>query len=584
MTTDPFPNFEDLVAPKPSGLYTRGDHERRGIPGIAPRGGVLGDLLRVPIDYMMEIHVDGRLERAISLPNTPSTMEWTRPGTSKIGYTLGRNPIRQTTQHRQLMIEVGGRSGLSFRSGYDRFGDLIYKSGPEIVMEFDAFLDYYTSMAARRGNDHLATPDKFRERRDSVVLIFRAFTERLHLRVEPTEWVISRDAARTRLTNEWKLMLQAYGPAEAKEPGNFLGPIAVAFELITQGINAMNNVVAAGGLLLTNARSDLEVLRGPLRELARTGTLIRSVAASVGDLAEFPQEFLADGAMVAAQFDAAFAEILNVEGIFTGSEESVRAVQETQAQAQETSILLVASMGAQGGGGRSFDAAVARAVDPQSAQGRPFPITLLPSEREQGAMGDMLSYTLQGGEDIRSVALRALGSASQWTVIASENNMLDAYTFGDGSPLRAGSVLMIPRSGLGQAPFSDPDGDGSGLFGRDLLLDGATRDLVLNEEGTDLLSVYGPDLLYQAIRERVQTRQGTSGAFPRFGLPIAPGDTLQASTVDYLAAHTREQLLLDPRIDTVDNFEVVSDGAQLKISLTVIPISGGEISILSPLQ
>ena len=49
-----------------------------------PNSGRLGSLFRVPIDYLLEMYEDGRLQTAVTLPQSPSDYEQKRPSATRV--------------------------------------------------------------------------------------------------------------------------------------------------------------------------------------------------------------------------------------------------------------------------------------------------------------------------------------------------------------------------------------------------------------------------------------------------------------------------------------------------------------------
>jgi hypothetical protein len=176
---------------------------------------------------------------------------------------------------------------------------------------------------------------------------------------------------------------------------------------------------------------------------------------------------------------------------------------------------------------------------------------------------------------------RFLGDPDRWREIALHNGLIDGHRWGDGRPLRPGDQVQIPGVDVGQEigpEREDAEGD---VFGRDLYLNPATGDLEIL--GGDLRTVRGADNLTQALRLRLLTAQGHSGVFPRYGLPVVPGDSMSERMRGYVAAHVRAQVTSDPRIRQVREIAVLDEGDRLSVEIQVEPISGTAFGVIAPL-
>jgi hypothetical protein len=574
-----FPTLADIVAPKPTGLYRSGDNRVRGFGGISIGGGVLADLARVRVNYVLEVREGGRILRSVALPMAPTDIQIKRTHPVDVRYTLGDRPIRDHTPNRMVTIDLSGRGGQKRRSGHNRKGEIVHETGTRLVQEFDAFLDAYQSTAAARNSDYIRRPDQLRTVRGRVQLVFRAFDEGLHVAVEiaPGGWSRTRNAQRSRLTEEWRLSLHAYAPVKPDVPGNFLGPIAAASLWVAEGIRAVNSVVSVTDNILRNARSDLEVLREPFRALKETGTLTRSVVDAGGDLVDFPRVLMADIALAAGEFRQAFSELkATQETTRRGFASGRRALQRAFSSAEETEIAAITALGMLGGGPRAQEAAQRRRD--QGERRNTIPVQ---SEQEtRGRVGD-LAYELRTGDTLRSLATVAYGDASRWIDIARANGFTGTRTRGDGSPLGPGAALVIPGAGDGPL-MPSPQLRPEDMFGVDLRLDFPGGDLILDEEGTDILTIKGPPLYEQAVRNRVLARQGGSAHFPDYGLHAIPGDPFNASTLGYLTSTTVEQLLRDPRTREVPTVVAVDEGDTAALAFQTVPVIGDVSTVIAP--
>ena len=65
-----------------------------------PAGGRLGALLRVPVDYILEVYLRGSITTMIALPHSPSTYSQERPSATALTHTLGDVVRELTPNHR----------------------------------------------------------------------------------------------------------------------------------------------------------------------------------------------------------------------------------------------------------------------------------------------------------------------------------------------------------------------------------------------------------------------------------------------------------------------------------------------------
>ena len=584
------PSVDDILRIKPSGLYLRGEHEPRGFGGVPiPGSRYFADLIRVPVRHGFEIHRNGELFAASALPIDPSEIVITRPGGVDLQYTLG-GVEREHTVHRSLRLEIVGRSGLKFRSGYNRQGEIVFLDGPSLLREFDAFLDYYNLLASG-AEGAMYEPEAFRNHED-FRLVFRDYDRKVNVYVEVENWTRVSSASDSRFSERYTLALRGYAPVQPDEPGNFLGPIADAALLTAAAIGAMNNYIAVGDNVLTNVNNDLQVLKEPFRALERTGTLFDSLAGGVGGIVDFPRSLLASATRAVGQFRNAWESLKDVGDIWASGQASGRATPPTQQErelirnAEELGVTLLQAAGASGAGPRAFQAAQNR--DAQFIQ-------VLPQRRtraqdapaERGQRLDVLRYQVRLGDTPETIASTFYGAVDRWSEVVAFGGWLDARTLADGSPFRAGVVIELPNTGYGEveARRSTSD-DPREVFGVDLLL-GEDGDLVLNGDGTDVLTVTGPENLEQALLLRIRTRQGESSYFSGYGLPVAPGGAVSSEMFGLIGSHVREQFVKDPRVRRLENLALLIEGDTLGMAFDVIPVHSADplpVSAPFPLQ
>jgi len=596
-----FPSIADVTTIRTSGLYPYGDHssQQEGIslpkPGSFPLAGWLGDLIRVDIDYILEIYDQGKMVTATVLPQTPTSVKAKRSSATKVDYTLGIEPIRHHALNRRVDIELRGKTGVQTRQGYSRNGKLITKRPLELMLEFDAFLDKYQQIATKAGANKYMYPEGLSNRDDSqpfgnygTYLVLRCLDERLHVKVEPLVWEWDRNAERTRLGSDWTLSLQAYAPTSPKKPGGFLGKFQAYVDVATAYVAAVNNCIATANSAMDSVNQGLHGIREPLKELTKTGAALRQFLHTSGQIADFPRGLAADALMAAGQFYAAASDAVLIgqalDAGYTGLASSPlggfndKGRRSISSAAEEAYIFAETSFGAAGLGPDTADAAtaayedkIAGGLEPSATDNTVYLTGEADLDVDFGYAGDVIVYTMSAGDSLPYVVQDYYTSPGGLGKVLAYNGLQDPFTWKTGAPLQPGDKLLFPGTGLSNGGmFYSKTGDIDDMYGRDLFLDAATGDLVVREDGLDARTVRGPDNLEQALTHRCRTSQGTSRNFPQYGIPFAPGDVIQASLFGYLGAHINEQMLRDQRIAGIKDLVFSDEGDTLPISFTAL--------------
>ena len=514
-----------------------------------PASGRLGALLRVPIDYMLEVYTGGVITTMITLPQTPSTYTQTRPSATVITHTLGE-VVREITENHLTEIELTGFSGYTPRVAQTRTGGISFLNGREILEEFDKFLDEYQQRTAQNT--------------DNVFMVFRALGEGQSFKVEPTEWRWSEDASQNRFSYKWELKLEAYAHAPADPRGSVFSPVTEALRTAQQYINAGAGAISLADNALTNARSELEEVRNVLRSLERVSSALSNTFESADGIKTFvTQDLPASFASLAKSYKRAYESASELFGV---DENTARTAGYTAENINYFALVTAGIVGV-------------NSADLDSAESAP---QIERVESRQGTTNEaprfMLPFTVRAGDTLQRIALSAYGDASRWSEIQDANGMRSARHHADGRPLRVGDVLQIPyenntETDLGLARNGD-------IYATDLRMDNG--DLALSD--SDLITVTGTSNLEQAIANRLLTEQGSAWIFPAYGLPVSIGARMDARTSAFCASHVGQQLRADPRIRDVRDVVVIDDGEQLAVSVTAIPISGGAIEVTTPMR
>ena len=589
-----FPSLSDVVRVKPAGLYRSEAHEQasKGFPGISiPSDGLLGDLLRVPIDYVLELRVGGVLFQTLALPSKPNFLNYKRGGGQIVEYTLEGVQLHPWAI-RRLDIVIAGRTGVEARTGYNRFGQIIFKDPMTIQREFDAFLDLYVQWA--RSAPQYDDPDSTEETKAELIL--RCFEERIHVKVNVDGWEVDRNAEQTRMGATWTLRLHAYAAAVPDKPKNLLGPVADAALYAAAMIDTMNAAVAAADNLLVNTRRDLEVLKAPFDALRRTATVVSNTIGSARDLANFPADLAAS---IVGAWDAlvgAFSQLAGDTGDRGGALESAKLSDvEDDGPGSDTALAdfielsmagqieAVTAVGLLGGGPRLLSSAL---VDPDQGSS-PYVMTGSGGrssawEAERGFVGNVIPYMIRPGDTPRRLSSRLFGSPEGWALVMRINGLSGPWEDENGRPLEPGDRLLVPGAASSDGSMATRGrADLREVWGRDVYLTPGGRWEVTGDK-LDVRLVWGSELLEQSLRKRLTTTQGGSVHFPQYGLPVVLGSKLTGRMVLYAAAHMREQILRDPRVVDVEALGVVDDGDGLGVSARIIPRVGEVIPVVAP--
>lgn len=592
--------YNDITSAKGFHLYEPNANKATGF-GINLGTGVLNDLFGPKSDYVLEVWIAGRLDRAIILPIHPEAIEIRRPQSSTVNYTFGYLAHREHTLHRNLQIRLNGRSGVATRQAHDREGATTLKTGPEFLRELDAFLDYYNAMCVARG-DYFSDPVNYRDAYNAVTLVFRSFSEHLHVRVEPTDWKMRRAANSTRFGYEWDLGLQAYAPATPEKAPTLLGQVGDAMAFVNEAILAAGNVVAMSRHAVDGTTSLANSIRGPLQAAGQLATQLDQLSGSVVRAANVPRLFMRDVAQSFGTARNAYERLVANKGggfgsIAEGISSEVRNLERHLGLLDEAATGAATAAGLLGAGGDTASEGSLSTATPIGAQPNPNPASWESDSAELYAMpgSPVLPYETSSepptapvivaeGDTLLTLAEKHLGSSRYWMALASVNNMPTAYYRSSGAPLKAGDTILVPRTNevVAKSVLSPTQDLSSDRFGQDIYLNPVTGDLELQNQA-DVRTVRDAANLEQAIRNRLLTRQGESTYFPRYGLPALIGTKVTAETLGYVASSLNAQLISDPRIVEVDSMTLTDEGDTLTGYIEVVPVIGANVSVISPI-
>ena len=506
--------------------------------------GRLGSLLRVPVDYLLEIYEYGALSNMVALPNSPSAYSQARQSATSVAHALG-TVVRELTPNHRTDISLRGVSGYAPRTGQTRNWVVSFLSGREILEEFDKFLDEYQTRASQKTS--------------AVYMVFRALNEGYAYKVEPLEWKWAEDAEQNRFSYAWELQLEAYAGAPPSPLKSILSPVTEIVKAAQQYVALGAGAISLADNAIQNTQSELEEVRALVRSLERVSTALSNVANSVDGVTSFFTESLpASFASLSQSYRRAWDDALEAAG------------QRDSSYSNELiPYYALTTAGLVGVDQKDLDTADNAPLIVQERQGEAS--SAIPTYTRK--------YTLRAGDTLQTIALRAYGDASRFQDILAYNNMRDASTLENGRPLRPGDALQVPfDSGVEDDRGLARRGD---VFGKDLRL---TENYDLDLVGEDLATIDGVRNLKQAIKVRMLTEQGSAWPLPRYGVPALLGAGLTARVASFCAAHITDQLRADARVEDVRDVVVFAEGDALNVSATVSPLDGGTIQLTTPMR
>jgi hypothetical protein len=172
-------------------------------------------------------------------------------------------------------------------------------------------------------------------------------------------------------------------------------------------------------------------------------------------------------------------------------------------------------------------------------------------------------FVTVNGADAYSIAAAALGDINQYWRIISLNNMRDAYTRADGTPLSPGSAVLVPNAAVPASRATD-------VLGTDLLLVNGDLMLVGNN---DVMRVSGYANYTQNLLNRMRTPRGSNRVFPRYGLSSTIHTRSDATVPATIRTEVSSQVMQDYRTEDVGNIQLEVRADTVKVSMVVTAIT-----------
>lgn len=500
------------------------------------------DAFRVPIDYILEARYRGVVQAAVSLPWHPRSFSTRTPSHAQVVHLLNGTEIREHGRYKHVDFMLEGNSGYAARPGYDRYGQVILATGPEIFKEFAKFLSLYQKEAE-------GEPQEWS-------MVFRAYDEDVHWFVEPGAFNWSRSADKSRFTYDWSMELLGYKEAIRDIPANLFSPLTDNFLAVADSIREVGNYIALADNLLANARRDLDVLRAPVLAVRVLADGLDGAVDSFREVLAFPIAAISDLTALAISLRTTYDDFVSspdivIEGIPAATQRLLTAIgvqiEDTEATARV----------AAGRSGPSANRNVSRAVQ-RLVSGEPTPSSVT-ADNYTNTVAEMT--TVRHGEDLRDVALRTLGDADAWETLAVLNGLVSATEYSDGSLLLPGDRIAVPSDA--------DDADAS------LLNVSEFRDLEVNVETGDLTweTLSPSDSVVQLIRHKVTAVTGDS-VWESIGMPNVIGSKINNRLVGYVSAEATASVEADLRVAGVTGLDVTIGDDSLLIDGVVV-LRGG---------
>lgn len=529
---------------------------------------------------------------AVVLPPVQSVTK-NRIEASSVDFTFGTIPIREHAGLRHQSITITGRSGLAHRLGSKGTaqGD-IFGAGPKLFRELETFLELYQSRSTKAQGLHRSHKSQFYGK---PILELHLVQEQKHYLVEPVRFEWRKDVNSARHTYAWTMEFKTYGDAEVPVP-NLLGQIQDKINQIGDLIDSVTAYPEKLAQVLQDVEGALKSTFVIVSALGRLAGSVGSVLSATAGVMNFPKNLvnhITNTAETATQkIYNAYYQIEGAVGEFDDRSELISVLESIHDIRNETlktlgvlnSNLIVsaedpkAQIGYNQKLGKFVINTLQTSFDSVSpADYRRFAVPVL-----EPADFSFYEHVLSGAEPISGlgpIAEKFYGDASNWSIIAQANGMLDQYTLPNGSPLTAGVTLQIPKF----PGIALPSGATTEDYGVDLML-GPDGDLViLDTDKTELSTISGTPNLKQALKVRLLTTEGQSGMFPNYGLPKFVAEKSSAFMVGMASGSVRTQVMADPRISELDEVVVVDVGDRLIVECRAHAVGSKPIDIAAPL-
>jgi hypothetical protein len=501
--------------------------------------GLLADLARINIRYILEWYQNGRLKTAIALPLPPRSLSVTQTAPVEIDYSVAGHAIRQVGAYKKRYFTLNGSAGYDARTGYNREGAIIFQKGDVILREFRAFLEEYQKAVSIRSQS-LAFP---------IVdeLVFRALDEDYHVKVEVNTLEVSRDSQNAHFAFDWTLSLTAY---EEVEEVLAFKDLQDSIQKIKDGLDTISGALAVSSTAFNGVLGVANLVLSPLDNLTNAFKALDEALEGVSSIMSIPSDVLGRLSQTAIQARTTINRFLrNTEDIPNALSAKYEALRKGLLGVEEVQNV-----------NDSFSTFVPFIKPEEDYSNVALYTTRNPvlSSQENNTSQQSTVYRLRIGEDLTTLARRIFGEASRWIEIADLNGWVSPTQLSSGRYMQAGDIILLPVAGDNLSVNALND-----LYGVDLKL--KSGGLVYTDN--DIQTITGSPNLEQGVGLRLKAISEETPVLLNYGLPNVVGNRLTARTAGYLGSHIRSQLVKDARVESVPTVEVLDTGDSLLINL-----------------
>jgi len=571
------------------------------------------------------------------LPLSPERFEYTLPFANQLtpqqesgvvveraGIVIADISISATTgwkMRTQLAVTSGG--------GNAQFTSILGEGGlPLPATEVSGQMAWWT-LANRcfEGYSNLCKDPRYANKTRLELHIMK---EQLHLEVVPTQVRLHREVARERVTYRYEIGLKVIGPAKEliydaiddkslfqslkdtiSKIRSTIQSIKALVDDVTAALDELSrfasglagilddigDVISAADDLVNGVKSFLDI---PSRFLDSVSTAIGSVADLFEDIASLPADVYQTFRKLEDQFDA-----LKVSASDHFDDGWSRVAEKYNAASSPTPPSVIRNEYPEIQ--NDIDAAATRSADGTMSITSAFGAVKPGDQRRQelALPGDRLDpkgysgfseRTLGQGDTLQSLAARFLGDARRWPEIALVNNLRAPYLTNDSNlpgTLKVGAPITIPmvQAKQGKTPIVTAS---ETALGASQVEEQLGRDLFLVREGdqfgwaidtahgsVDGQIVGGVDNLGQAIETRLRTTRGENILYPGVGLPRLIGSSPRSDTRGEVALRVRQQILADPRVESLVAYSLRIVADQVVLEATVRPVGSSTNRVIS---